>query len=206
MNDLEKRIANAEKYRKQANICFNCQRACGDCPWSEIDPETDKPRFQPVPGWTAKRVILRMNVRKGSSEFVDTYSITACPMFIPDKRGSTKKEAAKNGPRECAICGKLFKPFNINAKYCSELCRAKAAYIRNREYQKMTRNAPRKKPKNGKAVISTDIETGKETRYTSMTDAAEEVNGSQGRISTACMNGSPYRGCYWRKENDVDFC
>lgn len=204
MNDLNKYLVPVEKYRKQANICFNCQRACGDCSWSEIDPETDKPRFQPVPGWTAKRVILRMNVRKGSAEFVETYSVTDCPMFIPDSRRSTKKEAAKNGLRECAICGKLFKPFNINAKYCSELCRAKAAYIRNREYQKMTRNAPRKKPKNGKAVISTDIETGKETRYTSMTDAAETINGSQGRISTACMNGYQYRGCYWRKENDTD--
>lgn len=206
MNDLNKYLVPVEKYRKQANICFNCQRACGDCPWSEIDPETDKPRFQPVPGWTAKRVILRMNVRKGSAEFVETYSITSCPMFIPDSSRRIKRESAKKGLRECAICGKLFKPYNINAKYCSELCRAKGADIRNRERQKMTRKTPRKTPKNAKAVISTDIETGKETRYTSITEAAETINGSQGRISTACMNGYQYKGRYWRKESDVDVC
>lgn len=41
-------------YKTRTNICFDCQNACGGCCWSEIDPITGKPRFQPVPGWKAK--------------------------------------------------------------------------------------------------------------------------------------------------------
>lgn len=206
MNDLNKYLVPVEKYRKQANICFNCQRACGDCPWSEIDPETDKPRFQPVPGWTAKRVILRMNVRKGSALTQSTVlknllrhtaSLPALCLFriqAEESRGNLRRKDSGSA-RYAGSCSSH-----------TTLCRAKGADIRNRERQKMTRKTPRKTPKNVKAVISTDIETGKETRYTSITEAAETINGSQGRISTACMNGYQYKGRYWRKESDVDVC
>ena len=63
-----------------ANICIDCKKACGDCGWSEIDPITKHPRFAPVPGWTAKEVLLATS-RHGRE--VTTYRITACPKFDP---------------------------------------------------------------------------------------------------------------------------
>ena len=47
------------------NICFDCRRACGGCSWSAADPETGKPLFRPVPGWTAERSFLRLNRKSG---------------------------------------------------------------------------------------------------------------------------------------------
>lgn len=70
----------------RTNICFDCQNACGACPWSEYDPETKKPRFQPVPGWTAEPVKLNLGTRKAVRIIVDTYHITACPLFLPDEK------------------------------------------------------------------------------------------------------------------------
>lgn len=66
------------------NICFDCQRATGRCPWSTLDPETGAPAFRPVLGWTAIRVKLRLGYDNGEPVLADTYHITACPMFIPD--------------------------------------------------------------------------------------------------------------------------
>lgn len=62
---------------KKSNICFDCDNACGDCSWSEVDPETGKPRFEPVPGWTAEKVTL--NLGRGRTD--ETYHITDCPQF-----------------------------------------------------------------------------------------------------------------------------
>lgn len=66
------------------NICFNCQNACGGCSWSELDPDTRKPRFEPVPGWTAKPVLLHVATSKKKPIIIETYRVTACPQFIPD--------------------------------------------------------------------------------------------------------------------------
>lgn len=63
-----------------ANICIDCKNACGGCEWSEIDPITKHPRFEPVPGWTAKPVLLTAS-RHGQE--VTTFRITACPKFDP---------------------------------------------------------------------------------------------------------------------------
>lgn len=69
---------------RSTNICFDCQNACGGCSWSEIDPDTKRPRFEPVPGWTAKKVVLNCGTFKGGKVLVETYHITKCPQFIPD--------------------------------------------------------------------------------------------------------------------------
>ena len=71
-----------------ANICFDCENACGDCEWSEIDPITKHPRFAPVRGWTAKEVLLEMS--KNGRE-VTTYRITACPKFKPTSGNATQR-------------------------------------------------------------------------------------------------------------------
>ena len=70
---------------RMANICWDCQRACGGCAWSELNPETGKPRFAPVPGWTAEQVVLQTNNNQYGRVTVDTYHITACPLFLPDE-------------------------------------------------------------------------------------------------------------------------
>lgn len=70
-----------EKYyvrESRANICFDCQKACGDCSWSE--------KFEPVPGWTAKKVMQKTHERKGKIRWTPTYHITACPEFVKDEK------------------------------------------------------------------------------------------------------------------------
>ena len=61
-----------------ANICFDCENACGDCEWSEIDPITKYPRFAPVRGWTAE------------PSKIGTH-ITACPKFKPTSGNATQR-------------------------------------------------------------------------------------------------------------------
>lgn len=73
--------------QSKANICFRCQKACGRCSWSGIDPVTKKPRFEPVPGWTAKKVLLKSWSNHSKSKYIETYHITACPEFEPDMPG-----------------------------------------------------------------------------------------------------------------------
>ena len=68
--------------KNRANICFDCENACGGCSWSAVDPETDKVRFEPVPGWTAEPVYKRIGSNERGERLVETYKITACPQFI----------------------------------------------------------------------------------------------------------------------------
>lgn len=65
----------------KANICFDCQKACGGCSWTELDPATKKPRFEPVPGWTAEKSLLNVGSDRKGGKWVETYHITACPQF-----------------------------------------------------------------------------------------------------------------------------
>lgn len=67
-----------------ANKCIDCANAYGGCPWTEIDPETGKSKFEPVPGWTAKPVRRRTGTDRRGPVMMDTYNITECPLFKPD--------------------------------------------------------------------------------------------------------------------------
>ena len=75
----------------KTNICFDCQKACGGCSWSAIDPKTDRPRFEPVPGWTAKKVKLLTGHSHERAVVIDTYHITACPDFVKDAERKTAR-------------------------------------------------------------------------------------------------------------------
>lgn len=75
-------------FSSRNNICWDCENACGGCVWSEIDPDTKRPRFEPVPGWTAEEVTINMG--KGRQN-VKGYHITACPQFVMDKRTTSAK-------------------------------------------------------------------------------------------------------------------
>ena len=72
---------------KTTNICFDCNNACGGCSWTAVDPKTKKIRFKPVPGWTAKKVLLNVGTYGNNKRaIIETYHITACPQFKNDKR------------------------------------------------------------------------------------------------------------------------
>ena len=82
---MVKRIGEKKARAGMANICFDCQKACGGCSWSEIDPDTGKPRFQPVEGWTAKPVVIQVE----NGRAVEGYHVTACPEFVKDEPRKT---------------------------------------------------------------------------------------------------------------------
>ena len=65
------------KREARTNICFDCQRACGHCPWSS--------EFKPVPGWFAVSTHLCVGASRRGKKFVQTYWIKACPLFVRDK-------------------------------------------------------------------------------------------------------------------------
>lgn len=70
----------------KASICFDCEKACGGCSWSEFDEATGQIRFEVPEGAYA------IPVYKANGE-LDTYQIRACPLFerTPDRKtGGTK--------------------------------------------------------------------------------------------------------------------
>ena len=48
-------------------LCWTCQKACGDCSWSSC--------FQPV------------EAEKVHRKTYDSYRIEKCPEYVPDKKG-----------------------------------------------------------------------------------------------------------------------
>ena len=76
-------------WKPQNNICWDCKKACGKCSWTAVNPLTGELLWQPVPGWTAEKIerVVHPDV------VVETYHITACPLFEPDdKRKGTQAD------------------------------------------------------------------------------------------------------------------
>ena len=212
--DPENPPVDTSKYTKQANICFDCENATGGCSWSALDPVTGKPQFKPVPGWTATPAVLQ--AKNGSYQYKwDTYSITACPQFVPtperkvppdyisepEKKPEKETELPKN-QKVCPICGKKFIAKNKGTVYCCWDCRYQADLARKARYRAEMRGKPKqiRNPRAGVPVVCKDILTGSEMRWPSMVEAAAAIRGSESRISTACSTGRPYRGAIWDKE------
>ena len=78
-----------------ANICIDCKNACGGCEWSEVDPQTKKVRFAPVPGWTAKSAVIG---KSRDGEDITSFHVMACPKFRPMRR-ITPRVHAGSPPR-----------------------------------------------------------------------------------------------------------
>lgn len=110
---------------KQANICFDCQRACGDCSWSEYDLDRGVALLKPVEGWTAELVKYQ--------HLGYTYSVTACPLFIPDEPRSVKIKNFK----KCCLCGNEIDVHSNRRKYC-EKCVPDGWYY-NEQQKKLVR-------------------------------------------------------------------
>lgn len=66
--EVPKRLAKNDGM-SHANLCIDCRRATGACPWSCA--------FRPVRGWTAELVFLGKDI---------TYHIEGCPIFVPDEK------------------------------------------------------------------------------------------------------------------------
>lgn len=189
-----------------ANICFDCERACGGCSWTEVDPETGKLRWEPVPGWTAEPTVLKIGSNQTGLRYQETYHITACPLFdrSPKRKSNPLPNTNRDGdPRYCEHCGKPLISRNPRAKYCTTQCHEAARRARKRAAQQNV--ATRKATPFDQAIIRTDPKTGEEVRFPAMLVAAASVDGARSSVSRSCTTGSPYRGYYWRKENpDVD--
>jgi len=82
----------ARSTASRANICFDCENACGGalCQWAD--------RLEPVPGWTAE--VVSHSYR---GDVIDTYHVTACPNFIKGRaarvKGKTRVKAMKRTDR-----------------------------------------------------------------------------------------------------------
>ena len=62
---------------KPQTICWKCEKACGDCSWS------DHWMHEPVKGWKA----IKDRVRTNSGEYDVSYTVLKCPEFEPDRKG-----------------------------------------------------------------------------------------------------------------------
>lgn len=71
-------IVQSNFYGFEINICWDCENYCGKCPWTGLDPETGRVKFEPVPGWKTKK-----KSRKTGRKWEVVEQITECPLFIP---------------------------------------------------------------------------------------------------------------------------
>lgn len=60
--------------------CWTCANAYGGCSWADVDPKTDKVKFQPVDGWVAEPVFRSTDGRR----IIESYEIKECPKYVPD--------------------------------------------------------------------------------------------------------------------------
>lgn len=65
-----------------ANICFDCTKACGGCSWSAVAADGKTLLFQPVEGWTATPTKMIVRKDNGDTREIETYHITACPELV----------------------------------------------------------------------------------------------------------------------------
>ena len=79
---MKKRLGRPT-FDHKPQLCETCQNFAGgefdECPWTSVGPD-GKVKFEPVPGWTARKVPYVSGRIK--EDF--TYEITACPLYIPD--------------------------------------------------------------------------------------------------------------------------
>ena len=80
-DDYINKIIKPNFYGYGSNICFDCDRACGGCSLSEVNPETGRVKFEPIPGWkTVKKS------RKNGRNWEVVEQIVECPLFVPTVR------------------------------------------------------------------------------------------------------------------------
>lgn len=83
--------------------CWSCQRYCGGCPWTEVLPD-GKIRFEPVPGWVAKEVVVNQALNPFTS-----YEIHFCPMYKKMESQNPEHVSFGNASKTKMEAYKLFK-------------------------------------------------------------------------------------------------
>lgn len=63
------------------SLCWNCQKALGQCSWSD--------NFQPVKGWDATPTKIKTSVGN-TIPLIDSFCVHSCPLFELDEK--TKKK------------------------------------------------------------------------------------------------------------------
>lgn len=63
----------------QFTLCWDCEKACGDCPWSQRG-------HMPVDGWVATptKVKLRAKTNPYGESYDNSYIVHSCPLFVRD--------------------------------------------------------------------------------------------------------------------------
>ena len=90
-------------------LCETCQKAYGDCSWTEVDPDTGKVKFVPVKGWDAVPIVRML---KGEKQ--ESYEIRSCPEYVPDPPRKAKMEKNPYGIDRMAVLEMLLKDIPIN--------------------------------------------------------------------------------------------
>ena len=67
------------------------------------------------------------------SEYDQVLLPPPAPETMPSPTGAGRYVRKRYPDKPCAICGKLFSPRAVNAKYCGEDCRHEAGLIGSRE-------------------------------------------------------------------------
>jgi hypothetical protein len=62
----------ASGYQGARSICWDCERACTGCSWSQ--------EFIPVKGWKA----IPTKMKQRDNQYVGTYIVCECPQFKRD--------------------------------------------------------------------------------------------------------------------------
>jgi hypothetical protein len=70
--------------RENTQLCWRCQNACGNCSWSK--------ELKPVDGWQATKI----KINDSRNRNIYSYSITKCPLFIPDDKEYLTKTEQRN--------------------------------------------------------------------------------------------------------------
>lgn len=80
-----------------------------------------------------KEGCLPSAARLDLSEYERTLVPPPAPETMPNPNGAGRYVRKRYPEKPCTICGKLFQPRAINAKYCSDECRHEANNIGSRE-------------------------------------------------------------------------
>lgn len=69
--EVRKQVPLQTKNYTKQTLCWDCQRAVKECPWSA--------NFEPVDGWDAEPTMIMTSYRP-----MPSYHVKACPLFEPD--------------------------------------------------------------------------------------------------------------------------
>ncbi len=66
---------------QSTSLCWSCANACGGCSWTEKNDENEI-KFEPVPGWKAKKTKVVMASYKDYRKVTESYHVIACPLYV----------------------------------------------------------------------------------------------------------------------------